>query len=266
LERQGDKEKQETIEEKNLHFTVDDLLFLIAFQRKQQPSEQSINRVCAILAQSKKFIQYYQTWYNEEVKQGFLEKDGLGKYWQALKARLPRWRASAEARQEWQQALRLCSRAPLIDPDLLKVDSNLFVEDHFPSSQLGQEAGNLWKTRQTTVNDEISKIVKKIFSVRQVKPLDYLGTSFEENENQKKRIFEELLFDSLLDQSIISSFSHFSSKSEAVKQLVMALDEEQAKGEDISSRLEQLGLTLRAFNYLVRAWKILKSNKLLEQD
>jgi hypothetical protein len=42
------------------------------------------------------------------------------KYWDMVKARLPRWRASVEARQAWQQALRARSAPAIIDPDLLR--------------------------------------------------------------------------------------------------------------------------------------------------
>jgi hypothetical protein len=40
-------------------------------------------------------------------------------YWNALKARLPLWRASAESRQMWQQALRGRTPPPIIDADLI---------------------------------------------------------------------------------------------------------------------------------------------------
>jgi hypothetical protein len=40
-------------------------------------------------------------------------------YWAALKARLPPWRTSAEARAAWQTALRARSEAPVLDPDLI---------------------------------------------------------------------------------------------------------------------------------------------------
>ncbi|MHB9833279.1 Tc toxin subunit A-related protein [Paraburkholderia terrae] len=40
-------------------------------------------------------------------------------YWNALKAKLPPWRASAESRQAWQGALRNRNAPPIIDPDLI---------------------------------------------------------------------------------------------------------------------------------------------------
>ncbi len=52
------------------------------------------------------------------------EEERIGRnaiaYWQALKARLPKWRATAEQRQQWRQSLEHHTQVSIIDPDLLE--------------------------------------------------------------------------------------------------------------------------------------------------
>jgi hypothetical protein len=64
-------------------------------------------------------------------------------YWDEIKARAPRWRAPAEARQAWQQALRARSAPAIIDPDLLR-------ETHFRARRVNP-ALTLWRSRGQTV-------------------------------------------------------------------------------------------------------------------
>src|SRR6266516_4141583 len=72
--------------------------------------------VYAILSQvERKQLPNNQKWEAVEAADGIT-------YWQAWKARLPRWRCSTEARQQWRATLRTRSNAPIIDPDLLVLD------------------------------------------------------------------------------------------------------------------------------------------------
>jgi hypothetical protein len=72
------------------------------------------------------------------------DEDAAGlAYWDEIKARAPRWRAPAEARQAWQQALRARSAPAIIDPDLLR-------ETHFRARRVNP-ALTLWRSRGQTV-------------------------------------------------------------------------------------------------------------------
>ncbi len=74
----------------------------------------------------------WKKWKKEEEDSGF-------EYWDMMKARLPRWRASVEARLAWQQALRARSSPAIIDPDLLR-------ETHFPARRKNP-ALDVWRAR-----------------------------------------------------------------------------------------------------------------------
>jgi hypothetical protein len=65
-----------------------------------------------ILTPARKLIHEYPKWAAAEQAAGIV-------YWNALKARLPRWRASAETRLEWTRALAVRSEPPIIDPDVI---------------------------------------------------------------------------------------------------------------------------------------------------
>src|SRR5262249_44815068 len=64
-------------------------------------------------------------------------------YWAALKARLPKWRASAEVRADWRHALRVRMRPPLVDPDLID-------RDHLATGS-AHPASTLWNARSTAL-------------------------------------------------------------------------------------------------------------------
>ena len=76
-------------------------------------------------------------------------------FWVALtEPTLPRWRASAEARAEWQQAVRQRMRRPIIDPDLLTFGGGAA---HFVSQDTTKAFG-LFQDRQTAVTDKLNAL------------------------------------------------------------------------------------------------------------
>ena len=77
-----------------------------------KPTVAEYEEVYDILTPARKLIHEYPTWAADEQAAGVV-------YWNALKARLPRWRASADARLAWTHALGLRSASPIIDPDVV---------------------------------------------------------------------------------------------------------------------------------------------------
>ncbi|MCD4676839.1 MAG: carboxypeptidase-like regulatory domain-containing protein [Desulfobacula sp.] len=57
-------------------------------------------------------------WKSEEIK----DDASSFKYWEILKAKLPKWRADAGTRHKWQTALKANSSVPIIEPDLIFID------------------------------------------------------------------------------------------------------------------------------------------------
>lgn len=78
------------------------------------------------------------------------EDDDRLEYWDMLKARLPRWRASSEARQAWQQALKARSAPALVDPDLLR-------ETHLRPRR-SNPALDIWRERSNKLNNTTNGI------------------------------------------------------------------------------------------------------------
>jgi len=64
-------------------------------------------------------------------------------YWQILKTRLPKWRASQEIRKGWQYALTKRSQPPVVDPDRIRLEPH---EDE-PSECKSAVAANLYAAR-----------------------------------------------------------------------------------------------------------------------
>src|SRR5439155_26808312 len=75
------------------------------------------------------------TWVQDETTAG------LNYYYDALKAKLPSWRGTAEARTDWQQKLRLRTSPPIVDPDLIPASYVV------PTSA----ARTIWTNRQTEI-------------------------------------------------------------------------------------------------------------------
>lgn len=138
--------------EKDFYMTVDDFLRLMEIKVKADQSDTNIKptveewaEVYAILTTAQKVKREFPAWIIEESQAGMDVA-----YWKALKARLPRWRATAEIRQAWQRALRIRSRAPLIDPDLIgPVDLKKPVSG---------DAFSLWQDRSQWVDDQLDAL------------------------------------------------------------------------------------------------------------
>src|SRR5262249_36849150 len=88
------------------------------------------------------------------------------------KASLPRWRASAEARQAWQQALRARTAPPIIDPDLVDADLG-DLRDPITDNTAYQ----LWKKRHDDIANRLSAIATTPRTQNALDPLfrQYLG-------------------------------------------------------------------------------------------
>jgi hypothetical protein len=114
---------------------------LKAGQTSPKPSNAEWAEMEALLVTAYKQYGAWATWRQAE------DDAGLA-YWDCLKARLPRWRAPAEARPAWQQALRARSAPAIIDPDLLR-------ETHFRSRR-ANPALALWRTRGTAINTALA--------------------------------------------------------------------------------------------------------------
>ncbi len=79
-------------------------------------------------------------------------------YWDAYKARLPKWRASRQDRSRWQEALQTRSRLPIIDPDRLDGVDDL--------AEPGWETPGfeLWRGRKETLSELASAVLEQPIS------------------------------------------------------------------------------------------------------
>ena len=118
--------------------TVDAFVRLTNVMEKPAPTAGELTDAFEILTSARKEKHEYPRWISEEASAGFL-------YWNTLKARLPQWRADADTRAEWQQALLRRSRQPLIDPDLVGPADFQYLEATDP-------AFGLWQARRTRVD------------------------------------------------------------------------------------------------------------------
>jgi hypothetical protein len=149
-------------------------------------------------------------------------------YWRAFKAKLPRWRASPEARQQWQQALRTRSSAPIIDPDLL-LDNTINGRGDFRVPTGGNEAYQLYMTRRNWLNNTA---------------LPALRTTRSGPGNDLPWLHTRLMERTGLG---LEGLRH--------------LKTERDEGIDITRRLEQLNLTNAAFTFLLRLQNLLDANQ-----
>jgi hypothetical protein len=100
--------------EQKLYLSVADFQRLLAIQTKAEPSAEEWAELYAILTAAQKAKREFPGWIAEEQSVGLHTN-----YWFARKASLPLWLASTEDRALWQQALRVRSQAPVIDPNLI---------------------------------------------------------------------------------------------------------------------------------------------------
>lgn len=225
----GDPERVQTATheiETALHLTVEDFRHLRELGAKSDRiTSDDWEEVYTILTRAVKERDWIPGWFdveNNEPVLGWFEierNEGLnadelqvGEYWRALKARLPRWRASAEARQQWQQALRVRSQSPIIDPDVIDTGRLKYP--------FNGPARDLCRARKEWVDSR-------------------LGTRDRQGEIEATHLdagFNEILKDSLgVEASTLAD-----------------IQQQGEDGADITARVEQLSLTLEAFRYLLR--------------
>ncbi|MDN3249779.1 MULTISPECIES: neuraminidase-like domain-containing protein [unclassified Streptomyces] len=135
--------------ENDLHLTVDSFRRIVALKQQagpaspHKPTPEEWAELYAVLTTAYKVGKLHALWAAAEDAAGLSTE-----YWRALKARLPRARASVEVRHEWTYALGLRCAAPVIDPDLVDVTV-------FRGSGV-QAALKLWQQRRTWVDGELA--------------------------------------------------------------------------------------------------------------
>ncbi|GEM_PF-3323081 len=171
----------------------------------KKPTTAEYAEIYALLLPARKVKHEYPAWKAEEESAGLL-------YWTSLKARLPRWRASLQARQEWQRALRGRSEPPIVDPDVIGKND---VRNDI--------AGNL-----------AFDLLEKRTSV--------LTAAFEKLKSQRETQEKALAgFDQIVVATLNKPIDDLSELSKRDK-----------KGEDLTAVFNQLHLTKEAFRYLMR--------------
>ena len=180
----------------------------------KKPTASEWAELFAILTPARKVKHEYPAWVLKETTAGLV-------YWKALKARLPRWRASFESRQAWQQALRARTQPPIIDPAVMGADD---LQHVMP----GDPAFDVWKNRY----DRSAALRGAVKTAREAEANDLAG----------------------LDRIIKDGLGFESADLEA-------LDEERQTGHSIEKRLEQLSLGDGSFGYLMRIRSLAKAKQ-----
>ena len=137
----------------DLHLTVESFKRLLAIKAKnddpdaaKKPIAAEWAELYAILTPARKINREFPIWVAEEQN----PLTGVV-YWTALKAKLPRWRASGDTRQLWQQTLRDRSHPAIIDPDLMGPGD---LKNPAP----GDPAFDLWKARDGEINTQLTQL------------------------------------------------------------------------------------------------------------
>lgn len=133
----------------SLNLTVEGFKRLMGIRAKvgtsNEPTRAEWAELYAILTVPYKKRVLYPIWIEQETPGGTRLP-----YWQLLKAKLPRWRASNENRQAWLQALLDRSQPPLIDPDLIgSGDLKNSVEGG---------AFAIWKRREAEIANKLASL------------------------------------------------------------------------------------------------------------
>ena len=138
----------------NLHLDREQLARLLDVLAGTEVTEADWAEVYSLLASSWKKRVKWPEWHAEEQSDPVMSDPVSGKKdWRICKASLPKWRASVEDRQVWRQALKLRSRKPIIDPDLIGSDS---IRD-----QTAGPARRLWRNRHRWIDDQIAEIERE---------------------------------------------------------------------------------------------------------
>jgi receptor-binding and translocation channel-forming TcA subunit of Tc toxin/ABC toxin-like protein len=147
-------------------------------------------------------------------------------YWRAFKARLPKWRASRQARRDWQAALTRNSGDPIVDPDVIDEATD------FTSPLAQNGAYPIYRARKAIVDQEVADLENTRAAAG---PAGGLGW-----------------FEARLADRIGISLADLT-----------ALDGQRRAGADIAGRVAQLGLTRAAFAWLVRTGALLAAGQAL---
>src|SRR5260370_16081906 len=133
-----------------LHLTIESFHRLMAIKAKidaKPPGDPAeLQELYAILAQAKK-VKLFPSWIAEEQTKSEEPTNkivlGPDQFWIALKEpSLRPWLATTEARQAWQQALRLRSQPPIIDPALIGPQDLKDTTSNDPATPLLQQRFN----------------------------------------------------------------------------------------------------------------------------
>ncbi len=220
---EADRTDAERAVQDQLHMTVEDFTQVMNVKAKddatdpsKKPTEDDWNKVYAILTSAQKIRTEYTAWIDAE-------RDLA--YWHLLKARLPKWRASAEARFAWQLALRNRSQNPNLDPDVMTAKH---LRD--PSSGLAYDLRNHRVAQINGWKEELQR-----------EPRTLAG-------------FDAILINTLFDAATRNRIDR-----DELRDGVLSLEEERKKGNSIIQRLEQVGLTNAAFSRLLRLRTVLDS-------
>jgi len=171
----------------------------------KKPIASEYAEVYAFLTPAHKIKHKYPGWIAQEAAEDLV-------YWKALKAKLPRWRASIEARQAWQQALRLRSERPLIDPTVIGPED-------LQRKTAGDPVFDIWKVRY----DDRKQLLTELTAIRTS------GSSV------------KAAFDRIVKNTLVVDTTDLE-----------ALEDEGKAGHSIEKRLEQLNLSYGAFTFLMR--------------
>ncbi|HMB26506.1 MAG TPA: hypothetical protein VKS99_00315, partial [Blastocatellia bacterium] len=211
----------------DLHMTLDGFAQMMAIRDKdaqndpgKKPTAAEYATVEASLTKAWKIRVAYPLWINDEANaftaEGQTAGDPFIAYWRLRKATLPRWRASAEARQVWRQALQTRSARPIIDPNI--IDEYDFRDlDPDPKTAYG-----IWRLRWNEINGRISEITK----------------TPPQTKDDLDKLFQNQDYIGLKTDDLF------------------ALDKYRSAGSGIQGRLDQLGLSNAAFNTLLRVSKL----------
>lgn len=107
------------------------------------PHEKEWDEVYLMLTNAAKELQLLEVWRDEEATE-------VPAYWRALKATLPRWRATIGDRALWQRTLERRSLPPRIDPDVIGADN--IITGWLPPNYPTAPAFRIWMERRTELN------------------------------------------------------------------------------------------------------------------
>jgi hypothetical protein len=210
----------------DLHLTPVTFRSLMAIRAKdaqtdplKKPTAAEYAEVYATLLQARKIKHEFPRWIRDEQQAGL-------QYWGTFRAQLPRWRASAEARQQWQQALQTHSQIPIIDPDLIGQSDLNPVKDN--------PALELWQKRKDWLAELISNTLRPN---REAQPTALAG------------------FDLIVSDALARPIAD-----------LLELSTQERAGQDISAVLQQLNLSRAAFHYLMRARALAEKESMTEPD